>query len=114
MTTILAHFGTIDVLVNCAGGNVASATLQNDASPFTVPLEAYRQVVDLNFGTLLPNAGLRRGDARPAGGSIVNISSMAAAHALTRVAGYAAAKAAIETSHARSPSSSPAAAPTFG
>ena len=38
---ILARFGSIDVLVNCAGGNVAAATVPDDASPFDVPIEAY-------------------------------------------------------------------------
>src|SRR4029079_5009477 len=52
---IMARFRSIDVLVNCAGGNVAAATVPDDASPFDVPIDAYRDVVDLNLvGTLLP------------------------------------------------------------
>ena len=38
---VLERFGAIDVLVNCAGGNVAAATVPEDISPFDVPLEAY-------------------------------------------------------------------------
>jgi len=95
---ILERFGTIDILVNCAGGNVAGATLQDDASPFTLSIDAYRQVVDLNLiGTLLPIQVFGGAMRHSAGCSIVNVSSMAATRALTRVAGYAAAKAAIES-----------------
>ena len=95
---VLARFGRIDVLVNCAGGNVAAATLAEDASPFDVPIEAYRDVVDLNFlGTLLPIRVLGAAMEGSSGGSIVNVSSMAAGRALTRVGGYGAAKAAIES-----------------
>jgi len=95
---IQERLGAVDVLVNCAGGNVAAATLPADASPFDVPIEAYRDVFDLNLiGTLLPIEVF--GAAMPAssGGSIVNVSSMAAGRALTRVGGYGAAKAAVES-----------------
>jgi NAD(P)-dependent dehydrogenase (short-subunit alcohol dehydrogenase family) len=95
---ILERFGAIDILVNCAGGNVDGATLKDDASPFALPIEAYRQVVDLNLiGTLLPIQVFGAAMRDAAGCSIVNVSSMAATRALTRVAGYAAAKAAIES-----------------
>ena len=94
--TILAHFGSIDVLVNCAGGNVPAATLTETESPFTLPPEAYRQVSDLNFGGTVLATRVFGAAMRP-GGSIINISSMAAGHALTRVGGYGAAKAAIES-----------------
>ena len=76
---ILARFGSIDVLVNCAGGNLAAATVPPDASPFDVPIEAYRDVVDLNFvGTLLPIRVFGAAMRASAGCSIVNVSSMAA------------------------------------
>jgi NAD(P)-dependent dehydrogenase (short-subunit alcohol dehydrogenase family) len=93
---ILGQFGRIDVLVNCAGGNVSAATLPDDEAPFSLPLNAYQQVMDLNFGgTVLATRVF--GDAMHPGGSIVNVSSMAAGHALTRVGGYGAAKAAVES-----------------
>jgi len=95
---ILSRFGAVDVLVNCAGGNVAAATVPDDASPFDGPIEAYREVVDLNLlGTLLPIRVFGAAMLPSSGGSIVNISSMAAARAITRVGGYGAAKAGIES-----------------
>ena len=96
----LDRFGAIHVLVNCAGGNVPAATLADDASPFDVPVAAYRDVLDLNLlGTLLPIQvlGPALEQAPDAGGSIVNVSSMAASQALTRVGAYGAAKAAVES-----------------
>jgi NAD(P)-dependent dehydrogenase (short-subunit alcohol dehydrogenase family) len=96
---VLARFGRIDVLVNAAGGNIPEATLAAEASVFDLPAQAFSQVVDLNLlGTLLPSLvfGEAIAEHAPHGGSIVNISSMAAARAITRVAGYGAAKAAVE------------------
>lgn len=95
---IVEQFGAIDILVNCAGGNVEGATLKDDSSPFTLPIDAYRRVFDLNLvGTLLPIQVFGGAMRDSAGCSIINVSSMAATRALTRVGGYAAAKAAIES-----------------
>ena len=95
---IVERFGSIDVLVNCAGGNIAAATVPAGDSPFDVPIEAYRDVVDLNLaGTLLPIRVFGPVMRASAGCSIVNVSSVSAARALTRVGGYGAAKAAVES-----------------
>ena len=86
------------MLVNCAGGNVAAATVPADASPFDVPIEAYRDVIDLNLiGTLLPIRVFGAAMRDSAGCSIVNVSSLAATGGLTRVGGYGAAKAGVES-----------------
>ncbi|MFO7169338.1 MAG: SDR family oxidoreductase [Chloroflexota bacterium] len=94
---VAAAWGHPDILVNAAGGNVPAATLQPGQSFFDLPEGALRQVFDLNLlGTLLPCQVFGEGMARGGSGAIVNISSMAAQRAITRVVGYAAAKAAVE------------------
>jgi NAD(P)-dependent dehydrogenase (short-subunit alcohol dehydrogenase family) len=95
---VLDELGHVDVLVNCAGGNVPAATLADDASPFAVPFDAFEAVMALNLGgTVLATQVFGRAMRSGAGCSIVNVSSMAASHALTRVGGYGAAKAAVES-----------------
>jgi NAD(P)-dependent dehydrogenase (short-subunit alcohol dehydrogenase family) len=92
---VLERWGRIDIVVNAAGGNVPGATLEPGQSVFDLAEEAFRGVVDLNLvGTLLPTQVFAT--AMDDGGSIVNVSSMAAARAITRVVGYSAAKAAVE------------------
>lgn len=94
---IMEKHGQVDILVNAAGGNVAGATLAPGDSIFNLPFEAFRQVVDLNLlGTVLPMQVFGAVMAEGKHGSIVNISSMTAARAITRVAGYSAAKGAVE------------------
>ncbi|HEY0735965.1 MAG TPA: SDR family oxidoreductase [Herpetosiphonaceae bacterium] len=99
---VLERWGRIDILVNAAGGNVPAATLSPDRTFWDLPREAFAQVFELNLlGTLLPSqifgaAMIQpRGD-EPAHGCIVNISSMAAQRAITRVVGYGAAKSAVD------------------
>ena len=96
----LDRFGSIDVLVNAAGGNLPSATV-GEHSFFELSTEALDNVVRLNLdGTLLPIRVFGEtmlADPFPEGGrSIVNFSSMAARRAMTRVVGYGAAKAAVD------------------
>lgn len=91
--TLHERWGTVDILVNAAGGNVAAATV-GERSFFELPVEALDEVMRLNFhGTVLPT---RVFGAEMSGGAIVNVSSLAAHRALTRVVGYGAAKAAVE------------------
>jgi NAD(P)-dependent dehydrogenase (short-subunit alcohol dehydrogenase family) len=91
---VLEEWGRVDILVNAAGGNVPGATLEPGASVFDLPEDAFRAVLDLNLvGSLIPTQVF---GAAMQSGSIVNVSSMAADRAITRVAGYSAAKAAIE------------------
>jgi NAD(P)-dependent dehydrogenase (short-subunit alcohol dehydrogenase family) len=93
---LLRRWGHIDILVNAAGGNIAAATLSDDRTFFDLPEDAFRQVLELNLlGTVLPSQVFGAAMVQRAG-CIVNISSMAAQRAMTRVVGYAAAKAAIE------------------
>ena len=94
---VLERFGRIDILVNAAGGNLPGATLPPEASFGDLDPAAVREVMDLNFsGTFLPIQLFADTLAVGGAGSIINVSSMAATRAITRVAGYSAAKAAVE------------------
>ncbi|GAC1558659.1 MAG: SDR family oxidoreductase [Herpetosiphon sp.] len=101
-TMVTDRWGRIDILVNCAGGNVPAATLGVDRTFFDLPRDAFAQVFELNLlGILLPSQVFGRAMAMPTDGQrphgcIVNISSMAAQRAITRVVGYSAAKAAVD------------------
>jgi NAD(P)-dependent dehydrogenase (short-subunit alcohol dehydrogenase family) len=95
---LVERFGRVDVLVNAAGGNVPAATVTDGGSFFDLPTDALREVVDLNLlGTLLPCQVFGATMARQGDGAILNVSSMAARRALTRVVGYGAAKAAVDS-----------------
>lgn len=96
-STILGTHQGIDILVNATGGNSAAATLPPNGSGADLDVEAFRDVVDANLvGVLLPIQVFVRDMIAGGRGSIINISSMAAGRPLTRVAGYGAAKAALE------------------
>jgi len=93
---ILSKWGRIDILVNCAGGNIAGATLEPDQSVFEMDLELWNEVVNLNLnGAVYPSLIFGKSMAQQQSGTIVNVSSMAALAAMTRVPGYSAAKAAV-------------------
>lgn len=93
---ILKEYGQIDILVNVAGGNVPGATLGVDQSVYDMKLEDWDKVIDLNLnGTIYPCLIFGKAMAAQNKGSIINISSMAALSAITRVPGYSAAKSAV-------------------
>lgn len=96
---IIKEFGRVDGLINAAGGNMPDATLQPHEDIFKINIDATRKVMDLNlFGTLLPTQVFGEAIIKTAGkGSIVNISSVSAHNAMTRVLGYSLAKSAIES-----------------
>jgi NAD(P)-dependent dehydrogenase (short-subunit alcohol dehydrogenase family) len=96
LEAINAEFGSVDILINAAGGNHPSATTSPDLSFFDLPLDALRHVSDLNLvGTILPCQVFGRGMAERGEGVILNISSMNAFRPLTRIPAYSAAKAAV-------------------
>ncbi len=93
---ILKHFGGLDILVNGAGGNRPEATTNQGRSFFDLDTEGVRSVFDLNFlGSLLPAKVFGELLVKKGEGSIINISSAASFHPMTRVVAYAGAKAAI-------------------
>ncbi len=94
--TIIAEFGTVDILINAAGGNHPSAITSDQLSFFDLPQDALQQVGDLNLlGTILPCQVFGRDMAERGEGVILNISSMNAFRPLTRVPAYSAAKAGV-------------------
>ena len=94
---ILNRYGRIDVLINAAGGNMPGATIGADQNIFDLNIADFNKVVDLNLnGTVIPTLVFAKSMAEKGKGSIINISSMASIRAITRVAGYSAAKAAVD------------------
>ena len=93
---ILERFGSIDALVNGAGGNRPEATTGPNKAFFDLPADALRWVFDLNLlGTILPSQVFGRVMAETGRGNILNVSSMNAFRPLTRIAAYSAAKAGV-------------------
>lgn len=94
---IIQKYGKIDVLINAAGGNKPGATVGPDQSVFDVDIEQFKQVIDLNlFGSIIPTLIFGKAMALTKSGTIINVSSMAADRAITRVMGYSTSKAAID------------------
>ncbi len=94
---ILTKWGRIDGLVNAAGGNVPEAMIAPRSDIFEIDIDGLKKAFDLNlFGTILPVSVFGKAIQESGNGSIVNISSMAAQSAITRVLGYSMAKAAID------------------
>ena len=93
---VLDAFGTVDILINGAGGNKREATTSPEAPFFDLPADAVQWVFNLNFiGTLLPTQVFGKVIAEKGDGSIINISSMNAIRPLTKIPAYSAAKAAV-------------------
>lgn len=101
------QFGSIDILINAAGGNSPKATTavetiddkdldQLDRTFFGLDMDAFRKVFDLNFiGTLLPTMVFAKDMIERKQGVVINISSMNSFRPLTRIPAYSAAKASI-------------------
>jgi len=94
---ILAKWGAINILINVAGGNIPGATLTESQTIFDMKIEDYKKVTELNLdGTVVPSLIFGEVIAKSGKGSIINISSMAAYSAITRVMGYSVAKKGID------------------
>lgn len=96
LADILKAYGRVDALLNAAGGNMPGATIAPDGTFFDLKIEEFQRVLELNLtGTVLPTQVFLKPMVEQKKGAIVNFSSMAAFRPMTRVAGYAAAKAGI-------------------
>ena len=94
---ILEHFGTIDGLVNAAGGNIPGATVAPEQDLFDVKISDTIKAIELNlYGTMIPTQVFGQVIAEKGKGSIINISSLAASRSITRVLGYTVAKHGID------------------
>jgi len=93
---ILKAYGRVDALLNAAGGNMPGATIAPTGNFFDLDPEQFKRVLDLNLtGTVIPTQVFLKPMVEQGKGSIINFSSMAAFRPMTRVCGYAAAKAGI-------------------
>ena len=93
---VVAKWGKIDILLNIAGGNMPGATLDPDQNFYDMDIACWEKVTNLNMnGTVYPSMVFGKVMAQQKSGCIVNVSSMAAYSALTRVPGYSAAKTAV-------------------
>lgn len=93
---IVAKYGRVDTLLNAAGGNMAGAVIAPNGNIFDLKVEEFQKVLELNLtGTVIPTQVFLEPMVKQGKGSIINFSSMAAFRPITRVCGYAAAKAGI-------------------
>ena len=107
MNIIHERLGTIDILVNGAGGNSPAATTRvekmdgsenenKEETFFGLRIEGFEKVFDLNFkGTLIPSMVFAAEMVRNKSGVIINISSMNSFRPLTKIPAYSSAKAAV-------------------
>ncbi len=93
---ILSIYGRVDTLLNAAGGNMKGATIGPQETFFNLDVAQFQTVLNLNLtGTVIPTQIFLQPMVKQGKGSIINFSSMAAFRPMTRVCGYAAAKAGI-------------------
>ncbi len=104
---VTSKLGSVDILINGAGGNSPKATTSNefitpenkgelDGSFFNLDIDGFDKVFSLNFnGTLLPTMVFAKDMVDREKGAILNISSMNAYHPLTKIPAYSAAKSSI-------------------
>jgi NAD(P)-dependent dehydrogenase (short-subunit alcohol dehydrogenase family) len=100
-------FGSVQFLVNGAGGNSPKATTKTEFidqgnqknledSFYGLDIDSFREVFDLNFlGTVLPTMIFTTDMLKSGRGAVVNISSMNSFRPLLRIPAYSAAKASV-------------------
>ncbi len=94
---VLDRWGKIDILINAAGGNLPGAVIPPDKTILDLDMVDMRKVLELNYmGTVIPTQQLLPVFVEQNEGIIINISSLTAQRPMTRTAGYAAAKAAVD------------------
>ncbi|MDP4289665.1 MAG: SDR family oxidoreductase [Bacteroidota bacterium] len=106
-SVVNSKLGSIDLLINGAGGNSPMATTQVEQIEeadldnlektfYGLQLEGFDKVFALNFkGTILPTMVFTRDMLAKKAGAVLNISSMNSYHPLTKIPAYSAAKASV-------------------
>ncbi|RYL88122.1 SDR family oxidoreductase [Sporolactobacillus sp. THM7-4] len=107
-TRIEDTLGTVDILINCAGGNNPKATTDDEVynpteklqsqskSFFDLDFKSIQSVYNLNLsGTLLPSQIFGKSMVGKKGCSMINVSSMSSFTPLMKIPAYSGAKAAI-------------------
>lgn len=96
--SVLAEYGTVDILVNGAGGSRKETTTTPDLEFFDMSADAIDAVVQLNYmSAVVPSQVVGRIFAEKKAGVILNISSIAAFRPLTRAIAYSNGKAATNS-----------------
>ncbi|MGC8863638.1 MAG: SDR family oxidoreductase [Armatimonadota bacterium] len=94
----VARFGTVDILVNGAGGSSPSCATSDERKFFDIGLDALNDMWSANYLTaVVPSQAVGRVFAEKGRGVILNISSVAGELPLTRVVGYSNSKAAVSS-----------------
>ncbi len=94
---VLAKWGGVDILINCAGGHDPKAITTPEQSFFDLVPESIQFVLNANLmSSLIVSQAFAKPMVKAKQGVIINISSMAATQPMTRVVAYAAAKAGVD------------------
>jgi 3-oxoacyl-[acyl-carrier protein] reductase len=96
-TKIEDHLAPVDILVNCAGGDIGAAGGKPDPNDaLGIPLADIKALTENNlYGTILVCQEFVRPMAKRGSGSVINIASSAAHFGVTNGVIYAALKAAV-------------------
>jgi NAD(P)-dependent dehydrogenase (short-subunit alcohol dehydrogenase family) len=95
---VIAEYGSVDILVNGAGGSRRETTTSPDLEFFDISPEDMDAVVQLNYmSAVIPSQIVGRIFAEKQAGVILNISSVAGLRPLTRAIAYSNGKAATNS-----------------
>ena len=95
---VLDEYGSIDILVNGAGGSRKECTTSDELEFFDIDVAALAETMGLNWlSAVVPSQAVGRIFAAKRSGVILNISSVAGISSLTRAVGYSNGKAALNS-----------------
>ena len=98
LQSTMAQFGTVDFLINGAGGGDRHTTTSDDLSFFDIDPDQTRRVMDLNYlSAVIPSQAVGKLFAEKESGAIVNITSVGGGQPLSRALAYSNGKAAANS-----------------